>query len=294
VKIRLALLAWAFAGQLRGPAQAPAQVPAEVPDSTPPTLVQRYDLEHRIARFDLPGRLDEISGLAFSASGTLYGHEDERGIVFSIDPTTGKVGRGFELGSNAPRDDFEGIAVAGDRLFLISSRGRLYEFREAPQGGSSPVRVTDVGVGKTCEVEGLTYDPGSASLLLACKSVMPTAPEVRIHRIPLDPTTPVPPPQRIPLDAFASVGLGGGVHPSGMDIDPSTGNLVLVAAREEAILEIDVRGRVVSAHRFTGHRHPQAEGIAFGPDGLLYIADEGKNGKARLTVYGPPMPEGGS
>lgn len=290
MKIRLVLLAWAFAGQV----PVRAQVQAEVQDSTPPTLVQRYDLEHRITRFDLPGRLDEISGLAFSASGTLYGHADERGIVYSIDPTTGTVGRGFVLAPTVPRDDFEGIAVAGDRFFLISSGGRLYEFREAPQGGSSPFRVTDVGVGKTCEVEGLTYDAGSASLLLACKSVMPTAPEVRIHRIPLDPTTPVPPPLRIPLDSFAAVGLAGGLHPSGMDVDPSTGNLVLVAAREEVILEIDQQGRVVSAHHFPGRRHPQAEGIAFGPDGLLYVGDEGKNGKARLTVYGPAKPDGGA
>jgi len=293
VRVRTLVLALALSGP--GHAQAQAQVPgparSAAQDSTP-TLTQRYDLEHRVTRFDLPGRLDEISGLGFSASGTLFGHGDERGQLFTIDPATGEVGRGFGLGPTVLRDDFEGMAVAGDRFFLVSSKGWLYEFREAPQGGSSPVRITDTGVGAGCEVEGLAYDPTTQSLILACKTVIPAAPEVRLQWIPLDPSAAVPPPLDIPLDAFAEVGLQGGVHPSGLDVDPRTGHLVLVAAREEALVELDGDGRVLSAYRFPGHRHPQAEGIAFGPDGLLYIGDEAHGGKARLTVYGPPAVEG--
>ena len=280
MRVWLVILALAAAG------------PAQGQEASPPTLAQRFDLEHPVTRFDVPGRLDEISGLAFSPSGKLYGHGDERGLVFSLDPVTGAVGRGFNLGPTLLRDDFEGFAVAGDRFFVISSGGRLHEFREAPQGGSSPVRVTDTGVGATCEVEGLAYDPSTESLILACKNVIPAAPEVRFQRLPLDPAAPAPPPLRIPLEAFDAVGLGGGGHPSGLDVDPTTGNLILVAAQEKSLLEIDREGRVLSAHRFPGHRHPQPEGIAFGPDGLLYIADEADGGKARLTVYGPPSAEG--
>lgn len=266
--------------------------PAQGQEDSLPPLAARFDLEHRVARFDLPGRLEEISGLAFSPSGALYGHGDERGVVYSLDAEKEAVGRGFTLGSTVLRDDFEGIAVAGDRFFMISSGGRLYEFREAPQGGSSPVRVTDTGLGATCEVEGLAYHPRTDALILACKTVRPDAPEVRIHILPLDPDAPIPPPIRIPFDALAAVGLDKGVHPSGIDVDPVTGTLVMVAAREGTLLEIDLAGRVVSAHRFPGQRHPQPEGIAFGPDGRLYIGDESNDGKARLTVYAPPRPEG--
>lgn len=257
-------------------------------ETTPTTLVDRFDFEHRIGRVDVPGRLDEISGLAVSASGRLFGHNDERGVVYALDPTTGAVGRGFEVGAPAVRDDFEGLAVAGERFFLVSSRGRLYEFREAPQGGSSPVRVTDTGVGASCEVEGLTWDPRTDALLLACKTVRPDAPEVRIHSLPLDPSRPIPPPLVIAFADFAQAGLEHGFHPSGLDVDPVTGTLVLVGARQEAIAEIDAAGKILCTLRFPGRRHRQPEGIAFGSDGRLYIADEADGDDARLTIYGPP------
>ncbi len=99
----------------------------------------------------------------------------------------------------------------------------------------------------------------------------------------------------MPFDALAPFGLKHGLHPSGIDVDPRTGTLVLVAAREEAIVELSPEGRVLSAFELSKDRHPQAEGIAFGPDGRLYVSDEGEGHRARLTVYAPreDTPDGG-
>lgn len=254
-----------------------------------PSLGERFDLEHRVARFELPHRLEEISGLAFSEDGRLYAHGDERGIVYAIDTETGDVDHGFALGSpSAPvAGDFEGLARVGDRWFLVSSRGLLYEFRRVAEGEASAIRVTDTGVGRSCEIEGLAYEPASRSLLLACKTIAPKADEFRVHRLPIDPAAPVPPPLRVPFEALAPFGLKHGLHPSGIDVDPRTGSLVLVAAREEAIVEISPQGSVLSALELSKSRHPQTEGIAFGPDGRLYLSDEGGGHRGRLTVYAP-------
>jgi uncharacterized protein YjiK len=252
-------------------------------------LTERYDFEHRSAHYELPHRLDEISGLAFMPDGRLFAHGDERGIVYGIDTETGEVNRGFALGSpSAPvAGDFEGIAIVGERWFLVTSRGLLYEFRQVAEGKASPLRVTDTGVGSSCEIEGLTAEPATNSLLLACKRVSPRADEIRIHRLPIDPEAPVPPPLRVPFGALDRFGLKHGIHPSGIDVDPATGNLVVVAAEEAAIVELSPDGRVLSALELPRGRHPQTEGIAFGPDGRLYLSDEGHGQRARLTVYAP-------
>jgi len=292
---RLLVLALPIAGVVASGAARPGPTAggaeARAQEGTP--LPERYDLRHELARFDLPRRLDEVSGLAFTPDGRLFAHQDESGVLYRIDPENGDVDRGFALGSaQAPlRDDFEGLAIVGERWFLVSSRGLLYEFREAKEGEAAPVRVTDTTLGRGCEVEGLTYDAATRSLLLACKTVAPRPDEIRIHSLPLDPGTPVPAPLRVSFRQLARFGLEEGVHPSGIDVDPSTGSLVLVAAREEALIEISRAGRVLSAYGLRRGRHPQAEGVAFGPDGRLYVTDEAQGRRAHLTVYGPVTPQ---
>ena len=252
--------------------------------SFPSTLLDRYDFERRTSRFDLPGRLDEISGLAFTPDGRLFGHDDERGRVHEIDPGTGEVGKRFDLGEEMARGDFEGIAIAGERFFLISSRGLLYEFREAGDRESAPYRRTDTGVGASCEVEGLDYDPTDDALLIACKVASPDRGTIVVHRVPLDPTRTRIPSLMIPREQLSGLGLGEEFHASAIAVDP-TGTFVLIAARQESLIEVDRDGRVVSGLSLSNNRHPQAEGLAFGPDGTLYIADERNGGNARLTTY---------
>lgn len=276
---RLAALLLAAAGVLGGCGPLPAQ-----------GVLRHLDLDRPQARYRLPGRLAEISGLAFTSDGRLFAHDDERGIVYRIDPRTGDVDRGFQVGETLLRDDFEALAIAGDRFFLASSRGILYEFREAPERGTSPVLVTDAGLGRHCEVEGLAYHEASESLLVACKTTLPEAAEVGIHVLPLTPGAQPPPPLRIPWSAFAPWGHEGAVNPSGLDVDPLSGTLVVAAARQEFLFRVDLDGRLLDVRRLDRRRHPQTEGVAFSPDGRLWLADEAAGGDAHVTLFGPRPP----
>lgn len=249
------------------------------------TLVERYDFGKRSMRRDLPGRLDEVSGLAFTPDGRLFAHGDERAWIHEIDARTGRVGKRFMFGERTARDDFEGIAIVGERFFLISSGGLLYEGREGEDREEMPYRLTDTGIGQTCEAEGLEYHPGWDELLIPCKSTTLDLDAIVIHRVPLAPDSPRNPPILVARAELAAHGIDRDFHPSALALDPGTGTLILVAAREEALLEISPEGRVISGLRLSRQRHPQPEGAAFGPDGTFYLADESNGRDARLTAY---------
>lgn len=274
---------------------------SDLPSEPPPgstsdallALSDRYDLERPSASFELPGRLDEVSGLAFSPDGRLFAHDDERGRVHEIDPRSGDVGARFDLGDEVVRADFEGIAIAGERFFLVTSRGLLYEFAEAGDREATVFRFTDTGIGGSCEVEGLAYDPAEEALLLACKVSSPDDRRLVVHRLPLDPDRARLEPITVLKSELAAFGLEPSFDPSGIALAPS-GTLALVSARAAAILEIDRRGTVIDAARLASDRHRQTEGIAFGPDGNLYVSDERNRGDARLTVFAPRTAEGGA
>ena len=251
-----------------------------------PTLADRYDFGRSTSRFDLPARLDEISGLTITPDGRLFGHQDERATVYEIDLHSGKVGKRFSLGDPAEPGDFEGIAIVGERFFLITSRGLLYEFREAGDREAAPYRVTDTLLGAHCEVEGLDHDPVDDVLLVACKVSAPERGVVVVHRLPMGPERGRPDSIEIPRSQLSEWGLDGGFEPSAIAVDP-TGTLVLSSASAEALIEVDREGHVLAGVRLSPGGHAQPEGLAFGPDGTLYIADERNRRGPRLTAYAP-------
>jgi len=241
-------------------------------------------------RAELPGRLREVSGLATTSDHRLLAHDDETGVVFEIDYRDGSIVKEFELADmeGPVADDFEGIAVAGGWIYLVTSSGRLYESHEGGDGESVLYREYATGVGRHCEIEGLAYDPGARELLLMCKESRSDdlAGRLAMYRWSIDE-------KRVSTDRSAAVPVGdfarriasSRYNPSGIERHPVSGNYFVVAARQGAIAEVTPTGDVLAARRFTARWHRQIEGIAFAADGALIVADEGGSGRAVLTAY---------
>lgn len=255
----------------------------------PESVLGRYDLGAPPGdRWQLPRALDEISGLAIDTGGRVFAHHDERAIVFELDPSMHRIVRRFSFGSPAVPGDFEAIALVGDSVVLVTSDGVLFVGRRGRDGESVPFATIATGVGRACEVEGLAYEPGDRTLLLACKTPRAelTRGHVTVFRWSLDRRTLLSPVWlHVPHARIARLVGASDFHPSDLTRDPETGHYLLIAAREHAIAELTPAGEVEGAVRLPRKLHPQAEGIAIMPDGALLVSDEAARGRATLTTY---------
>ena len=258
--------------------------------------LEGYTLNPETAtHWKLPRQLEEISGLAMTGDQRLLAHNDERAIIFEIDYQNGSIVKSFQLADmNYPvAGDFEGIAATDDGIFLVTSSGRLYEFREGTSGESVLFNVYTTGVGRDCEIEGLTYDRSQRGLLLMCKDARSLEMEgqLAIYQWSIDKKQLNGDVRLvIPVAEFSRHISGRKFHPSGIERHPVSGNYYVIAARQVAIAEITPAGQVVAVRKFPARWHRQVEGITFAADGTLIIADEGAGRKGRLTLY--PVSDG--
>ena len=234
--------------------------------------------------------MKEISGLTTADGDRVFAHDDERGVIYQIDYRSGRLIKAFSLGDRPVRDDFEGIAYVDERFYLVTSTGTIYETREGADGDRMLFNTYGTGVGTKCEVEGLAFESSDRTLLLLCKKPRDDALDglVAIYRWSLD--------RRelasadaltVPLSEFTTPLNSKDFSPSGIERHPRTGHYLIVAAAQSAIAEITPAGEVLAVQALPEGRHRQAEGITITSDLTLFVADEGGNGRARLTLYPP-------
>jgi uncharacterized protein YjiK len=244
------------------------------------------DDEKPVAQWVLPMELREISGLALLPSGQLLAHGDEQGIVVVIDPRSGLVGSRFQLRGGV-HGDFEGITVVGNDIYMMQSNGRIFQFRQGANKAHVPYVVHDTKLGKECEFEGIAYEADSSRFVMACKRVTKKGIKDRLilYRVALrngligDTSS-----LSLPLEDVIGANNWKHFHPSDITVDPTTGNYVIIAAQEKAIVVMTPAGEIVRATSLPG-KHPQAEGVAITPDNVLIVSDEATTTPAVITLY---------
>ena len=75
---------------------------------------------------NLSKKLKEISGIAFSQDGRLFGHDDERAVIYQINPDNGDIIKSFYFGLLVKKGDFEDMEIVGEDFYLITSAGIIY------------------------------------------------------------------------------------------------------------------------------------------------------------------------
>ncbi len=255
-------------------------------DTTINSELSKYNFEPKESLvIKLPGELQEISGLTMTDDGRLFGHNDEKGFVYQIDYSNGNVMKKFSLGEKYKREDFEGIAYANKKFYMVVSSGDIYEFNEGNDGESVSYNVLKTELKSKNDVEGLCYDPETNSLLLACKGYPGKGFKKKkaVYSFSLDEMKLDDKPRfLINLSEIKKT-----FNPSGIERNPNTGTFFIIAANGNAIIEISKDGMLIDKKKLSPIIHEQPEGITFAPDKSLIISNEGdfKRGSIVIQKY---------
>ena len=252
------------------------------------SLLNEYNFKNDNTKIlKLPESLKEISGLALLSGNDLLTHNDEEGIIYKFNISSGEVTGHLKIGADNVENDFEGIAVVKDSVYLVTSNGIIYKF-------FIPVKdeIADFVMFKTFldsgnDIEGICYDSHSNALLLACKNDpgkgyknVRAVYSFNLNKMSLERT----PRFLIPLDKLRENFKIEGFAPSGIEINPINNNFFIISANPEAIIEMSPSGQILNALKLSNKKHKQTEGITFLKDGSMVIADEGQKKSAQISI----------
>lgn len=239
-------------------------------------------------QFKLSHHLNEISGLASSEDGRIFTHDDERGIIYQINYSNGKILKRFAINNSIPNRDFEGIAIVKNKFYLVTSSGDIYEFKEADNGKNSKSEIYKTGLTVSYNIEGLCYDSLTNSLLIACKGY--PGKKLKgyraVYSFNLKEKRLKPKPRFLLSLKHLDKKYGlKNFSPSAIEYNSKTGTFFILSSHVKAVIEVSVDGKVLNGISLSGKIHIQPEGLTFTKDMKMIISDEGRGGRGTITIY---------
>ncbi len=238
-----------------------------------------YDFEKPSEQYDLPKKLKEISGLSYYKNNQLACVNDEEGKVFIYDLTKKEVAEKIPFGKDG---DYEGIEVVGNEVFILKSNGKINSFKV----GEAYERTIDCTDPDVIEYEGLGYDPKSKRLLLAAKERVKDKDDKKmIYAYDFDRKV-LFKNIAIPQEQITDKANGKDFRPSGIAVNPLTGQVFILASDGKKLLVLSEDGKKEALISLDPNIFKQPEGICFSPEGTLYISSEGKDGDGYILAFG--------
>lgn len=263
-----------------GPTESASRSNQAPPDST----IILYNFEEPDAAFALPGELLEISGLTAISPSQLAAVQDEKGIIFILDVETAHI---VDQARFRGDGDFEGVAFAHDQFWVLRSDGALYSIGPLDEDEVESTRH-DTGLHGSCDAEGLAFDERESRLLIACKEDpgRQLGRTRAIYAFDLAGLRRIEAPVYL-IDRQQLDQSGDLFKPSALAVHPHSGYLYVLSSVRKLLIVIDPARplQIQEARELPVSLFGQPEGLAFLPDGTLFISNEGGDGPATLLRF---------
>jgi len=251
-------------------------------------IMNNYDFT-KGERIKLSKELNEISGLTFSNDGNLFCHTDEAGIIYQIDINSGKITKKFFIGNFLLKDDFEDITFSGGYFYLVSSSGIILKFKEGKDNEAVNYEKFTTSLSSKNDIEGITYDKETNSLLLACKeSPGKKLKGVKaVYRFSLEDNKLINEPYIKIKEKELNDFVSSNFKPSAIT-SMRNGNFLMLGGKSLGLIEVSRQGNVINKIKLNNY-HLQPEGIGISKNGTLIISDEADGKSPYLTIYKKTM-----
>jgi hypothetical protein len=252
------------------------------------TSPEGYDLDKPV-KMELGKVLNEISGLSYNTDdNTLLAISDSKRKVFQLSINRRKL-KDFTGNVVPPDSDIEDLVRLDSVIFMLASRGIIYEVPAHAQDTTSVIPHPFWSNEKN-DFETIYYDPTVNSLIMLCKTCAFEKDQGTHSAFRFDLKT-----KRFDSTEFYTI-LDKDVaklakdnqvkfRPSAAAIHPFSKRLFILASADNLLVIADSRGQVQEVYHLNPDQFPQAEGIAFAPNGDMYISNEAKYGNATLQIF---------
>jgi len=249
--------------------------------------------------YELKKKLREISDLCYDATASaLWAVVDEKGVLYRLHlPELSPIDE-FKFGGNG---DYEGVAAIGDTLYAMESHGRITRILDITSD-SPGTEIFENPSLEDNDIEAFMYDPSINKLVIGIKT--PSKNKESRAFYSFDPVTSQLDPQPRFVISISDIqaflrenGLSGKYYdrwlkekaempsPSAIAIQPQSGHYFILCSMGKTLLVTQPNGEILQVIALDKDLHTQPEGLAFGPDGTMYISNEADGGVAKLFAY---------
>jgi len=268
-----------------------------------------FQLDKPDKLWELPKSLIEISGLSYIDKHRIACVQDEKGNIYVYHLKSGEIEQKVSFGNDG---DYEGIEIIENDVWILKSNGTLYEVKDYLKDTDPHVKKYTSALSGKNDAEGLTYDPIHNKLLIACKGhpfvddkagkefkaiysfdlkskQLDIKPYLLIEMDTIKYYKNYNTMTRLGIELLAYFDASKGdvsFQPSGIAIHPITGNVFILASVGNLLLVFSRASKMLAMIELKSAYHPKPEGICFGPDGTLYISNEGDdNSKGTILKF---------
>ena len=235
-------------------------------------------------KFLMQEELDEISGLLYvDGPGHLYTLNDEEGKIYSLDLTKKARLKPFKF---TKKGDFEDLCADDRYIYALKSNGKVFRITNAFTDSFTTKEFDYPEKGN--EFESIFFDPSTKKTVIICKRCS-TYNNGKVQAFSLDTIKPAftYEPSYSP-DTLTIMKLLGKqkieVRPSAAAIHPKTGELYILSSQDKLL--IIMKGGVVTAsYKLSKKMFRQPEGIAFAPNGDMFISNEAAEAIANVLEF---------